>query len=176
MIGRPEPDPASEGSAGNADAPARVTDAAPAIPLSAILAELPDDAVLPLRWIRERIALELESSRASLDGSSSQPAADDRMKAPSAPSWLTAEGYGRTRTPERSAEWVRDACRAGLLSGARKDGRQWLIPSETTEREDRQKAGGSRLCEPAGGSRRAQPGPASRTPRGRHAPATDDRW
>jgi hypothetical protein len=97
--------------------------------LREILASLPEDAIVPIRWLREQLVRETLAPTPARTSETSDALA--------APELLTAAEYGAKRRPTRSAEWVRDACRAGLLPGARKDGREWLIPSTTLGREKR---------------------------------------
>jgi hypothetical protein len=108
------------------------------IPLRALLAELPPDGVVPIRWVRERLEAEAAYDRTAVLVTESgvgppQPGAgsSERMGPVSADlrDWLSAQEFGARRYPARSAEWVRDACRAGEIPGAQKEGAMWLIPS-----------------------------------------------
>ena len=82
-----------------------------------VLEGLPNDAMLPVRWVRELFAAwgELHLGPAAL------------------PAMLTTDQFAEHYAPKRSAEWVRDMCNADRFPGATRHGRQWLIPVECLE-------------------------------------------
>lgn len=104
--------------------------------LRTLLAELPDEGVLPIGWFRKRLEAEAlreeERARDAYERHSPSTAANSLG---SAPTMLSAEAYGAVRQPARTAEWVRDACRAGRIPGARKDGAAWSIPATSLGQE-----------------------------------------
>lgn len=99
--------------------------------LEELLCELPDDLAVPVRWVRHR--LELDRRRTSGVRRLDQKATP--ISAAESHAELSAEEYGNRRVPQRTAEWVRDACRAGTIPGARKDGLAWLIPVSALAQE-----------------------------------------
>lgn len=102
------------------------------VSLATLVAVLPDDVVVPIRWIRERLA---EDARLALHAVVTTP--DCIPQRESEPTMLTATEYGVRRVPARSTEWVRDACRAGRIPGAQKDGAEWMIPAAALHSERR---------------------------------------
>ncbi len=96
-------------------------DACRMLSLRELLARLPEDAVVPIRWLREQLTNEAAAEAHAMREHAAATVPDHAL--------LTAAEYGARRCPPRAAEWVRDACRANMLPGARKDGREWLIPS-----------------------------------------------
>lgn len=77
--------------------------------LAAMLAVLPPDTLLPVRWLRERLALESNSEAGLRDT-------------------MSAQEFGACRHPRRTADWVREKCALGWFEGAYKDGGEWRIP------------------------------------------------
>lgn len=75
--------------------------------LLALLGELPDEASVPVGWLRKRLAT--EASPPSL--------------------MLTCAEFAAQHRPVRSSEWARRHCRSGHLTGATKVGGDWLIPA-----------------------------------------------
>ncbi|MBI3568907.1 MAG: hypothetical protein HY084_11980 [Gemmatimonadetes bacterium] len=80
--------------------------------LESLLAWMPDEALLPVHWLRAALAAE----RA-------------RAADPGIPEMLTTTAFCEHYRPARTAEWVRDMCNAARFPGAVRRGRQWLIPS-----------------------------------------------
>lgn len=77
--------------------------------LATILAALPPDTLLPVRWLREQLALDanVEATRGGT---------------------VSAPEFGALRRPPRTADWVREKCALGVIKGAFKDGGEWRVP------------------------------------------------
>ena len=171
-----------EGAPASAGAPSETTHGAGrfalggarALTLRELLRELPGDATVPIRWVLERLDREAEAEQAA----AARLSAEERASETTGDRDLSADEYGRRRSPARSAEWVRDACRDGLIPGARKDGSEWVIPSDALGRELRAARStrigrGAVSSSPVGSpAPRAQASSARKRP----VPATHRRW
>lgn len=73
------------------------------------LEAMPDDAMIPIRFIRQRLGA---------------------LTKPKAARLLSVDEYGARCNPQRSCEWVREQCRVGTIAGASKSGKSWLIPED----------------------------------------------
>lgn len=151
---------------------------------SELVAEMPDDAFVPIRWVRQRLAAEaaLRDSRARPSEATRETAgpAERAVTSEQGTHEISAEEYGQRRSPRRSAEWVRDACRAGRIPSARKDGREWMIPEGAVEIERRRMPTGG-VTPAVRHLRHAGPDGSTSTRRTRHAtaarePSAYPRW
>jgi hypothetical protein len=106
--------------AGNPEEMRRVDRTAPAVDAAAstlygftMLDALPNEAQLPVSWVRQALVEHelLRAARAVL------------------PTLLTPAEFAMHYRPKRTEEWVRDMCHQRRLPGAEKRGRAWLIPS-----------------------------------------------
>ncbi len=128
LAGLPSPllrqEEAAASEPGRREAPSPVQVDVPNVPCETLVAVLPDDVVVPIRWIRERMAAD-QRLRALAVAAAAVSVPEPQV----GPGMLTAKEFGERRIPSRSAEWVQDQCRAGRVAGAQKDGHAWMIPA-----------------------------------------------
>lgn len=103
---------------------------------------LPDETLIPWGFVRRELvakeAAESGSHVSPIPQLTPTPEGVAREKTGETgrdilPEWLTPDVYGSHLPIKRTAGWVRDECRARRIPGAKKVGREWVIPKSALD-------------------------------------------